>query len=146
MMPRIPSPVASAAQHEPGQQSARPIVMTEAMRALQRLRAAGFGGLPIMDSLGQLDALFLSRTHRGVIDCLFVYGETETIASRVRDEPDLRNAVLWTYAGDLVAAVSELLELPAPGERGAPNLAHREPSELWIPHPNTLNRTAHSAG
>lgn len=40
-------------------------VMTEAIRALQRLRAAGFGGLPIVDSVGQLDALFLSRTHRG---------------------------------------------------------------------------------
>lgn len=111
--------------------------MTEAIRALYRLRAAGFGGLPIVDSLGQLDALFVSRAHRGVIDCLLVRGETEALASRVRDERDPRNAVLWTYVGDLVAAVSELLDLPAPGERGAPAVAHREPSELWTPHPRS---------
>lgn len=42
--------------------------MTEAIRALERLRAAGFGGLPIIDSLGQLDALFLFRARRGVIE------------------------------------------------------------------------------
>ncbi|MGH3926646.1 MAG: hypothetical protein ACRDTT_27925, partial [Pseudonocardiaceae bacterium] len=65
---------------------------------------------------------------------LVVHGETEAIASRVRDERDPRNAVLWTYVGDLVAAVSELLDLPAPGERSAPSLAHRAPSELWTPH------------
>ncbi len=86
-----------------------------------------------MDSLGQLDALFLSFAHRGVIDCLLVHGETDAIASRVRDERDPRTSVLWTYAGDLVAAVNELLDLPAPGERGAPNVARRGPSELWIP-------------
>ncbi|MGH3882716.1 MAG: hypothetical protein ACRDRY_07960 [Pseudonocardiaceae bacterium] len=120
--------------------------MNEAIRALQRLRAAGFGGFPITDSLGQLDALFLSRSDRGVIDCLVVRGETEAIASRVRDERDPRNAVLWTYVGDLVAAVSELLDLPAPGEHGAPNVAHRGPSELWTPHPEFLSRVAHSAG
>ncbi|MGH3549098.1 MAG: hypothetical protein ACRDQU_13510 [Pseudonocardiaceae bacterium] len=107
--------------------------MTEAIRALQRLREAGFGGFPIMDSLGQLDALFLSFAHRGAIDCLLVHGETDAIASRVRDELDPRNSVLWTYAGDLVAAVNELLDLPAPGERGAPNNAGGGPSELWIP-------------
>ncbi|MGH3814448.1 MAG: hypothetical protein ACRDUV_18675 [Pseudonocardiaceae bacterium] len=108
-------------------------MMTEAIRALQRLRATGFGGFPITDSLGQLEALFLSRSHRGVIDCLVVRGETDTIASRVRDERDPHNAVLWTYVGDLVAAVSELLDLPAPGEHGAPSVTHRGPSELWTP-------------
>lgn len=41
--------------------------------------------------------------------------------------------MLWSYVGDLVAAISELLDLPAPGERGASSLARRGPSELWTP-------------
>ncbi|MDQ2790890.1 MAG: hypothetical protein M3Y73_14725 [Actinomycetota bacterium] len=51
--------------------------------------------------------------------------------------------MLWTYAGDLVAAVNEFLDLPAPGERGAPNVAQRAPSELWTPSPDALSRVAH---
>lgn len=57
------------------------LAMTAPIRALQRLRATDFGGLPIVDSLGQLDALFLFRAHREVIDCVLVRGGTEAIAS-----------------------------------------------------------------
>lgn len=114
--------------------------MTGAIGKLQRLRSAGFGGLPVVDALGQLDALLLTRVHRGVIDCLLVRSETEAIAPRVRDEHHprdplrpQRSAALWSYVGDLVAAVIELLALPAPGERGAPNLARPGPSDLCTP-------------
>lgn len=108
--------------------------MSAAIAQFQRLRAAGFGGLPMTDTHGRLDALYLTRAHHGVIDCLLVRSETEALAARVRDEHDPHNAVLWSYAGDLVAAVTELLDLPAPGERSAPSLAHRRPSELWTPY------------
>lgn len=68
---------------------------------------------------------------------MLVRGETEAIASRVRDEHDPPpNAVLWYYVGDLVAAVNELLSLPTPGERGA-RAGPPRPSELWIPHPES---------
>ncbi|MGQ0773835.1 MAG: hypothetical protein ACT4NY_05375 [Pseudonocardiales bacterium] len=36
--------------------------------------------------------------------------------------------------GGLPMTVTELLDLPAPGERSAPSLAYRRPSELWTPH------------
>lgn len=41
--------------------------------------------------------------------------------------------VVWHQAGATADVITELLDLPASGNHGAPNLARRAPSALWLP-------------
>jgi hypothetical protein len=62
---------------------------------------------------------------------VLVHGEHDALAARCRDES--HPAVVWHQAGATADVIAELLDLPAPGTRGAPTLARATPSELWLP-------------
>ena len=67
-------------------------------------------------------------------DRLHIWDEHEAVAARA--VPSGRHGaedVVWTYADRAAPTIEALLELPAPGERGAPKLARRAPDELWLP-------------
>jgi hypothetical protein len=67
-------------------------------------------------------------------DRLHIWDEHEAIAARA--VPSGRHGaedVVWTYSDDALATIQALLELPGPDEPGAPRLARRAPSDLWLP-------------
>ncbi|APU22932.1 hypothetical protein [Actinoalloteichus sp. GBA129-24] len=83
----------------------------------------------------------------GHVDSLHIRAEDDATASRVRDRDDGHGLfsdqrVVWSYEGTFLAAAAELLHLPAPGERGAPDLTGRTPSGLWLPRSLRLIRPA----
>ncbi|MBB5909121.1 hypothetical protein [Actinoalloteichus hymeniacidonis] len=83
----------------------------------------------------------------GHVDSLHIRGEDEATASRVRDRDEGQGlfadqCTVWSYEGTFLAAAAELLNLPAPGERGAPELTRRTPSGLWLPPSVRLTRPA----
>ena len=105
--------------------------MSEALDRIRDLIQAGFAFLLHRDATGEAVTLQAIRTHAGHIDTVLIHGEYDALAARCRDEP--RAAVVWHQAGPTAEVITALLALPAPGTRGAPQLAGRTPSDLWIP-------------
>jgi len=108
--------------------------MSEALDRIRDMIQAGFAFLLHRDDNGEAVTLQAIRTHAGHIDTVLIHGEYDALAARCRDEP--RAVVVWHQAGPTAEVITALLALPAPGTRGAPQLAGRTPSDLWIPTPS----------
>lgn len=107
------------------------IVITEAdairaypeLAQLYTFRDAGWRFLPITDDDGQLGGLVGTRHWPGHTDALWIYGRTDTLAVRLlADAPGARGGLVWKRSGALADTAAALLELPAPGQPGAPSL------------------------
>jgi len=67
-------------------------------------------------------------------DRIQINDENDAIATRAATDVEANtNDVVWSYEGGTLATINALLELPKPHEPGAPRLAHRGPSGLWLP-------------
>ncbi|MBB5923125.1 hypothetical protein FHR81_004192 [Actinoalloteichus hoggarensis] len=76
----------------------------------------------------------------GYVDAVHLRAEDDTTAVRFRSSgcrcagpAALDDDLVWRSEGDFLSVVGELIELPAPGERGAPEHALRVPGGLWVP-------------
>ncbi|APU17268.1 MULTISPECIES: hypothetical protein [Actinoalloteichus] len=77
----------------------------------------------------------------GHVDAVHLRAEDDATAVRFRSSsccgagPPLlgEDDLVWRCEGDFLTVVGELIELPEPGDRGAPERALRVPSGLWIP-------------
>ncbi len=107
--------------------------MSEALDRVRDLKRAGFGFLAHRDADGEILTLQATRIRAGHIETVLIHDEHDALAARCRD--DERAAVVWHQAGSTADVIAELLDLPAPGNRGAPDLGRRPPSELWLPPP-----------
>jgi hypothetical protein len=103
-------------------------------RSLDRVRdlvRAGFTGILHRDEHGEIIAVQATRVRAGHIETVLICDEHDALAARCRD--DAHAAMVWHRAGSTADVITALLELPAPGTHGAPTLARRAPSTLWIP-------------
>ncbi len=105
------------------------ITETDAIRAypelarLYEFRDAGWRFLPITDDDGQLEGFVGTRHWPGHTDALWIYDRTDTLAVRLLAEaPGARGGLVWQRSGALADTVAAMLELPAPGDPGAPSL------------------------
>lgn len=105
--------------------------MSEALDRVRDLVRAGFTGVLHRDEHGEVIAVQATRLRAGHIETVLIHDENDALAARCRDEA--HPAVVWHRAGSTADVIAELLDLPTPGARGAPNLAGRRPSELWLP-------------
>ncbi|MPZ65690.1 MAG: hypothetical protein GEU83_09305 [Pseudonocardiaceae bacterium] len=105
--------------------------MSEALDRVRDLKRAGFGFLAHRDDHGEILTLQATRIRAGHIETVLICDEHDALAARCRDEP--RATVVWHRAGSTADVIAELLNLPAPYQRGAPGLGRRAPSELWLP-------------
>jgi hypothetical protein len=106
--------------------------MSAALDRVRDLVRAGFTGMLHRDEHGEIIAVQATRVRAGHIETVLICDEHDALAARCRDDNDA--AVVWQQAGSTADVVAALLELPAPGTRGAPALARRAPSALWIPY------------
>jgi len=101
---------------------------------LRALVARGFLFQPVTDGRGHVSVLIGAYGWPGCDDRLYLHGENDAVAARA--VPAARGGsddVVWSYQGDALSTVHALVELPAPHEPGAPWLARRAPSGLWLP-------------
>lgn len=104
---------------------------------LQALLDRGYRFLDLRDD----DGVYVIIGSYGWPDCydrLHLWSEQEAIAART--VPSGRRGVddvVWSYQDDAVATIVALLELPKPDEPGAPRLAKRAPTGLWLPPSTT---------
>lgn len=110
------------------------ITAADAIRAYPELarlaacRDAGWHFLPLTDDDGQLGGLVGVRHWPGHTDALWIYGRTDTLAVRLlADAPGARGGLVWQRSGALGDTAAALLELPAPGQPGAPSLVLPRP-------------------
>jgi len=72
---------------------------------------------------GQLDGLVGPRQWPCHTDALWIHDRTDTLALRLlADTPGARGGLVWHRSGPLADTTAALLELPAPGQPGAPTL------------------------
>jgi hypothetical protein len=105
--------------------------MSDALDRVRDLVRAGFTGMLHRDEHGEIIAVQATRLRAGHIETVLIHDEHDALAARCRDEPD--PTTVWHSAGTTAQVISELLDLPAPGDRRAPVLGRRPPSELWLP-------------
>lgn len=105
--------------------------MRPALDSVRDLVRAGFSGVVHRDAHGEIIAVQATRVLAGHIETVLISGEHDALAARCRDED--HPTVVWHQAGSTADVIAELLDLPAPGNRGAPTLARRAPAELWLP-------------
>lgn len=101
------------------------------LRQLAQLRSDGWTFLSLQerpDDPGP-SGIVGYRQRGDFVDVLYVFGRTEARAARLLDDtPGARGGLVWERAGALADTVAALLELPAPGEPGAPRLLIARPS------------------
>jgi hypothetical protein len=101
---------------------------------IRALRARGFVFTAIPDDDGAVRVVVGTFGWPDCHDRLHIWSEQEAVAARV--VPSGRHGaedVVWTCEDDAVNTISALLDLPAPDQPGAPHLARRAPSGLWLP-------------
>ncbi|GAA2961685.1 hypothetical protein [Actinokineospora diospyrosa] len=110
-----------------------PITQDEALRrfpelsALVALRERQWR-FHLLTENDELVGVAATHTEERFTDAVFVFDRHHVLANRLVAE-----GVVWMKDGtDLVEVVSDLLDLPVPGEPGAPTLVIRS-SSLWIP-------------
>lgn len=104
------------------------------MESLAALVNRGFFFQALSDERGEIEVVVGSYGWHGYFDRIHVWGEDEAVAARERsDHRPFSGNVVWSYEGSAVDTALALLELPKPGEPGAPTLARASPSSLWLP-------------
>jgi hypothetical protein len=104
------------------------------MEALLGLVKRGFHFQPVIDVDGELQVLVGSYGYHGFYDRIHIWSETEAVAARERsDHRPFSGNVVWEYRGSTPDTAAALLELPRPGEPGAPTIARRASCDLWLP-------------
>lgn len=99
---------------------------------IRELIARGWRFQHLKDDAGNVMVLIGSYAWAAYYDRLHVFGADEAVAARaLMDSRPGADEVVWSYQGDAVTAIKELLELPKPHEPGAPRLARRAPLGLW---------------
>lgn len=93
------------------------------LKGLARLRERGWRFLHLDDEHGEPTGIIGTRERSGCTEVLWILGPEETRAVRMlgRGTGD-RGDLVWKVEGPLAQTVPALLELPAPGEPGAPEL------------------------
>ncbi|MGQ0841017.1 hypothetical protein [Actinokineospora sp.] len=99
---------------------------------LVEIRRAGWDFHRLHDENGDLLGIAASHSKQRYTDAVFLFDRAHFVGCRtVTDEDD--GGVVWLKEGkDLQEIVRELVDLPAPGEPGAPALIIRA-SALWTP-------------
>ncbi len=105
--------------------------MNPALDRVRDLVRAGFTGMLHRNEHGEVIAVQATRVRAGHIETVLIPGEHDALAARCRDED--HPAVVWHQAGSTTDVITELLQLPAPADPGAPTLARAAPSGLWLP-------------
>ncbi|MPZ67293.1 MAG: hypothetical protein GEU83_17910 [Pseudonocardiaceae bacterium] len=105
--------------------------MSDALDRVRDLVRAGFTGILHRDEHGEIIAVQATRLRVGHIETVLIHDEHDALAARCRDEAEA--TVVWHRTGSTADVITELLDLPAPGTRGAPTRAGATPSGLWIP-------------
>ncbi|TCP43887.1 hypothetical protein EV191_12041 [Tamaricihabitans halophyticus] len=107
------------------------------LAALRQAVDAGFHFRPLAfrpEDGGVPAALHGERwSSTGVVETISMQAMTEAIAARIRIEDYPRGDPLWQLVGTVAEVIAELLALPAHGSPGAPTLARRASSSLWLP-------------
>lgn len=98
------------------------------MKELRALAERGYFFQPVLDHAGEILVLVGSRGYQGFYDHIHVWDEDEAIAARENGRD-----IVWSYQGTTADTALALLELPPPGTPGAPTLARRKPTGLWLP-------------
>ncbi|MET1074850.1 MAG: hypothetical protein ABWY11_19535 [Umezawaea sp.] len=101
---------------------------------LAELVNRGFFFQTVPDEKGEIAVVVGSYGWHGYFDRIHVWGEHEAIAAReLTDHRPFSGNVVWSYEGSACDAAQALLDLPKPGEPGAPTVARTAPSRLWLP-------------
>ena len=98
------------------------------------LCARGFWFQAVHGESGEVAVLVGSYGWPECYDRLHLWSEDQAIAARsVPSGRPGADDVLWTYQDGALPTIQALLDLPKPDEPGAPRLARRPPSGLWLP-------------
>lgn len=104
--------------------------------ALQALIAHGFGFVHLRNDSEDVVVVVGVRPWPGFYDRINLYSEDASAAARApMDSRRGVDEVVWSFQGDVVTTIQELLALPKPHEPGAPRLSRRSPVGLWLPGP-----------
>lgn len=104
------------------------------MESLAALVNRGFYFQAVPGEQGEIEVVVGSYGWHGYYDRIHVWGEDEAVAAReLSDHRPFSGTVVWSYEGSAADAAQALLDLPKPGEPGAPTLAKAGPSSLWLP-------------
>lgn len=105
------------------------------LRPLIDIRNAGWKFLPVGNGpdIPELDAARV--WHGGWRDALRIRTATDAMGLRIRLPADnhTRPEIVWEFSGTLADVVGELLVLPMPEARAAPNLIIGSAPGLWTP-------------
>lgn len=103
--------------------------------ALQRAVEAGFQFRQLADEHGTaIAAMYAERWCRyGVVENITLQSMDQALAQRLRIENYPHGDPLWQHMGTVAEVIHDLLALPAHGFPGAPTLARRASSSLWLP-------------
>ncbi|PPK63345.1 hypothetical protein V5P93_002314 [Actinokineospora auranticolor] len=94
---------------------------------LLSIRQAGWN-FHLLHENDDLAAVAASYSQKQFTDAIFVFDRTHILANRLLDD-----GIVWMKEGtDIQEVIQDLLDLPAPGEPGAPSLVIRS-SALWLP-------------
>lgn len=102
---------------------------------IRALCARGYLFHAVRDEDGEVTVLVGAYGWPDCYDRLHIWDEREAIAARM--VPSGRHGaddVVWTYEDGAVGTIQALLDLPDPDQPGAPRLARRAPSGLWLPN------------
>jgi len=114
---------------------ARAVWLYPSLKSLILIRDAGWKFLPI-DVGNEATGLDATRVWPGGWrDCLRVHDENDALGLRIRIAGDKHSTseIVWERDGTLADVVSELLTLPMPDTKHAPNLAIGRAPRLWTP-------------
>jgi hypothetical protein len=102
---------------------------------LRALIARGFRFQHLTDPNGDPMVLVGAYGWPEFYDRIHIHSEEAAVAARaVVDSLPGIDEVVWTHEADTLATINALLDLPKPEESGAPRLARRAPSALWLPN------------
>ncbi len=90
---------------------------------LVSMRDAGWDFRPLVDDRGQLSGIVGTWHWPAHTDALWIFDRHDSCALRLlADAPGAQGGAVWRHSGPLTDTIAALLELPAPGQPGAPTL------------------------
>lgn len=103
--------------------------------AIARATDAGFRFLHVRDANGEVIGIHAERRRSGAVDTFDVTDVDEAHATRYRVDDFGRTGgdPIWQTSGTVPEVINDLLALPPHGTAGAPSLARRARSGMWLP-------------